>query len=467
MDKIEITSFKAFSDTFVIEPLKKNILIYGDNGAGKSSIYDALKVIFFKDRLESELPTSFTPEEAEQNINDLWSSFNNRQTNTAFNLKINSTPIEDFNRIDYQVYMVSLPELSINKDLNLLQLIRHFYLDIQDELQFCNEAFEIIEHEVNSKLQIFHEDARISIDPQDGFAIKITDTKRSLETKAEIRKYFNEGKINLIILLTLFCTILLSVNQAKKKIIVLDDFITSLDIANRTFLIKYILDQFVNFQIFIFTHNITFYNLIKYTINNTNVKKPDNWSFANLYEINRNHKLFIKDNTDRVDTIRTAYDAVLTHPQDSIDQLGNNIRKKFEVLLYEFSKVLAVGGVEESKVILDRICNSNSYYAKPGGKNVYTLVDEIEGLIRDVPQHLLALRIRTKINSYKEYDLTHLKYILLELKLYQKVTMHPMSHGVNGLSSFTQKEIAECLELLSKLEGVLDKLTDSDVSSSV
>lgn len=86
--------------------------------------------------------------------------------------------------------------------------------------------------------------------------------------------------------------------KKEKNILVLDDFITSLDIANRTSIIKYIFDNFRNFQILIFTHNVYFYNLITYMINEyyKSDKKLNNskWSFTNLYEIENDHFIYEK-----------------------------------------------------------------------------------------------------------------------------------------------------------------------------
>lgn len=39
IDKIEIENFKFFKNVFPINVDGKNILLYGENGAGKSSIY--------------------------------------------------------------------------------------------------------------------------------------------------------------------------------------------------------------------------------------------------------------------------------------------------------------------------------------------------------------------------------------------------------------------------------------------
>jgi hypothetical protein len=466
MRKLEIKNFKAFKGSFSVELIEKNFLLYGDNGSGKSSIFEAMKVVFFKDRFESSISTAVTPEEYQQYINNLWAKFNNKSSNLNFELIVDDDELQNFDRSLYQVFMISMPDLVVVNELNLVNLLEGFYIDIPNTLQFCMDGFELIQEEVNKRLLENYEEISISIDPQDNFSIKIIDTRRGLETKSELKKFFNEGKINFIILHIIFSAITLSSVNGKEKILILDDFITSLDIANRTFLVKHMLKTFPDFRIFIFTHNITFFNLLKYIVNLGS--RGNEWIYANIYEISDSHRLFVKDPLDTVAVIQQNYDALATQTGGTIDQIGNNIRKKFEVLLYEFSKALVVGGVEESNVILDRIISSKSLFAKPGGKNVYNLIDEIEGILASgVPMQLLHLRLRTKIDSYKQYNLVNLRAILLDLKLYRKLTMHPMSHGVNGMPSFTQAEIEKSLELLAQMEATLSKLIDQDVASAV
>ena len=51
MNSLKIENFKAHKN-LLIEAKNRNFLLYGDNGAGKSSIYDAIKICFFKQKLE-------------------------------------------------------------------------------------------------------------------------------------------------------------------------------------------------------------------------------------------------------------------------------------------------------------------------------------------------------------------------------------------------------------------------------
>ena len=39
IDKIEVKNFKFFKDAFSLKVNRKNLLLYGENGSGKSSIY--------------------------------------------------------------------------------------------------------------------------------------------------------------------------------------------------------------------------------------------------------------------------------------------------------------------------------------------------------------------------------------------------------------------------------------------
>jgi chromosome segregation ATPase len=46
MNSIEIRKFKAFKDKIIVNFENKNLLIYGENGSGKTSIYEAIKLVY-------------------------------------------------------------------------------------------------------------------------------------------------------------------------------------------------------------------------------------------------------------------------------------------------------------------------------------------------------------------------------------------------------------------------------------
>lgn len=77
ISKITIDGFKAFPNSFTLELEGKNLLMYGENGSGKSSIYDALRYLFQsqckeQEQVKKDFDFSFP-----------W-SFVNKQTNNPY-----------------------------------------------------------------------------------------------------------------------------------------------------------------------------------------------------------------------------------------------------------------------------------------------------------------------------------------------------------------------------------------------
>jgi energy-coupling factor transporter ATP-binding protein EcfA2 len=460
MNKIKsiyIKNFKAFKDEFdnlneggnlVLEG--KNFLLYGDNGAGKSSIYEALKVVFF----ENSTIKKSANEEQKARYKDFWNAYNNQQSREKFEIKINEEDYQTFPKHNYQTFMITMDKFCLNQYISLNELLTNFHLDIEKIENFCKNNYQSIENSVNTKLEEFREkNITISIDEENDFKVKIKDTNRNLERNDNLYQYFNEAKLNLIVLLLLFEAIKKVQQSNRTKLLVLDDFITSLDVANRTFIMQYILEGFPikEFQIFIFTHNVYFYNLIMFLV------KEDEWKFGNLYEIDNEHKIYLKDNVDTVSKIRDFYDK----NKHNIDPVGNKIRRRFEVLLHELSKLILVGTVEDSKTILDRVQSNKTIYLKKEKKKYKTasdLVDEICNLLQST-QNLQD--IKKTISEYKKNDIILMQKTIEKLKVYQKVTLHPLSHGKVGQTSFTIKELESSLDLLEKLEKNIVSLSKS------
>lgn len=463
MKSLKLKKFKAFDEEVSILLEEKNLLLYGENGAGKSSIYEAIKVVFYHQRLESNV-ISTTPEDQQQKRKDFWSSYNNKVDNLDFEIKINDFIYNSFSALDYQIYMISLEELKVDNIIKLKDLIKKFYFSTDNIDGLCAEGFDVIQEEVNDKLNSFSESVQIVIDEEDDYTITITDTHKNVTSTSEIKSFFNEAKINTIVLLVLLSVIKLSIKKDKKQILVLDDFITSLDSSNRTFLIKLILEDFKTMQVLVFTHNISFYNLVMYMCNTLNLDS-DKWLYANLYEINNIHKIYFKNSIDRAEHIRTDYkNLILPHVVGDIDIIGNRIRKKFEVLLYEYSKLLMIGAVEDSNKIIERIMKSKSMYYN-GNFTASDLIDRLQGVLNQDNTINLTKRLQTIIDSFKKNDFNNFQKIIKELKLYQKVSMHPLSHGIAGMPTFTTREIEKSIDLIEKMEGYLKDMVDSNVSA--
>jgi len=115
MKKLNLKSFKAHKE-LEINFDDKSFLLYGDNGAGKSSIYDALKIEFFEDKLFKAF--SFTPEERDEKLRESKRLFNNKDLNNDFEINLE----KDMNR-EHQVFMLDLKDTEFEQYLNLNYLV--------------------------------------------------------------------------------------------------------------------------------------------------------------------------------------------------------------------------------------------------------------------------------------------------------------------------------------------------------
>ncbi len=476
MYKIELNNFKAHQNLLIeLTSQNNNLLLFGENGAGKSSLFDALKLVFFYQRLIDSLPEHNTQEETQQEIADYLRKFNNTITQNSFEIKINDTDYKDFSSNNHNVFMLNLNDTYINNYIDLNMLINSVFFTPFEYIT----KIENIKNEANNILSFCKETVKIEIDTIDNNAIKLTDTNRNLNSIKNVKEYFNEGKLNLVILSIFLAYIKTLSDNDKKNLIILDDFITSLDMSNRNLLMKYIYDNFLNnnFQILLFTHNVYFYNLNMYLLND--IYKFEKCLYVNLYEIEGIHSKYenLTKNKLKLSELETNFKNSIITPEEA----GNKIRQKFEILLYELSKILLVGGVEDSNNILDRILSDKFVYIKP-----YDLISEIETQINCLKSHIHNLeqsgsqnKEEKKLQSYEQKiqlledkitiskldELNIIKRTLLDLKLYRKVSMHPLSHGQIGQSSFSTTEIQSSINLLKTLESNILGLIGNNVDS--
>lgn len=477
MQKIELNNFKAHQNLKIdlVESQKKNLLLFGENGAGKSSLFDALKLTFFYQKLINALPEQNTLEETQQVQAEYLRKFNNTIRQSSFEIKINDINYKEFPSSNYNVFMLNLNDTYISDCIYLNTLIDNAFFSSFDYIS----DIEAIKSVANGILIFCKETLKIEIDALDTNAIKLTDTSRNLNNIKNIKEYFNEGKLNLVILSIFLAYIKTFSNNGKKNILILDDFITSLDMSNRNLLMKYIYENFLNdnFQIFLFTHNVYFYNLNMYLLND--IYGYGKCLYINLYEIEGKHFKYenLTNKTLKLEELENNFKNSIITPVDT----GNKIRQKFEILLYELSKILLVGGVEDSSNILDRILSNKFICVKP-----YDLIFEIEKEINSLKTYINNLEqsgkpdrnekkiityekkiesLENKIANAKLADLINIKKVLLDLKLYRKVSMHPLSHGQIGQSSFSTNEIQDSINLLKILETNIFSLIGTRVES--
>ena len=391
ISKITIDGFKAFPDNFPLELEGKNLLMYGENGSGKSSIYYALHSLL-QSQCKDKNDKYFDPNHAESIVNQ-----HTKKPNAKVEVQFAGSgvtysishagyhesvvqpisPLRDLNGqcvfinhkflfnvfsfrnsqyIDlFPVFIKDILPFTLTQDKS--EYISNIYDDVIKEIKrhgrsnkiedsyqaridkFNSETKYVIEqintNAVKTATIIYNEFFRNAEDRQlkitlgyDNNRDKVPQANKSYwlrcgyrylyVEKAGVRQeksvsssmeilqpaitlkveelqddgvsyrviekpqtYFNEAKLTAIALSIRFA-LLDTVTAANGRFLALDDMLISLDMSNRTKIIYYLLDVVSDkYNIYLFTHDRTFFELIKEVISAKNLKTD--WLYKEIY----------------------------------------------------------------------------------------------------------------------------------------------------------------------------------------
>ena len=139
MKNLELHHFKAFNNTMPIvldNPDAKNILLYGENGAGKSSLFEALRYAFYKDIIEQVDPLLPVAERIAA-IDAIRVGYNSKQSVTPFSLKINGADVDTFSTNDYQAFFLN--RFDQMDSISIKDILSHLPLPISDINSFMGK----------------------------------------------------------------------------------------------------------------------------------------------------------------------------------------------------------------------------------------------------------------------------------------------------------------------------------------
>lgn len=472
MNRFELSHFKAFGgDSFEVNlqreaPNKpKHLLVYGANGSGKSSIQEGLRYAFFrqKDEQFEKVNTMLPQVEKNQMIQDKRNQYRNQLSTTPFLIKIDDVDILDdnFDVSKYNAFFIYHSLLLVRNELYLQALLESVNYSRNSITDFLTEWGDTIKDHVNDILKKrFLAPIEISLDPTDMWKCTLKDKEHHLTSSKNLYEDFNEANLNLVSLLLLIESISLFKQDSKDNILVMDDFVTSLDAANRITVTKYILDTISrSYQLIMLTHNVNFYNLFSHAINNYKNTSFE-WEFVNLIHVEGKHRSYRISEVNSVSTIRKEYSADKNDPKDYVSY-GNKIRQSFEANIHEFMNLVMIGANEDAKAFLDFLAVNDFIYFKKGS-NLQNLIEKIDKKVEG--DALTNLRLKSDIRRLiQEYKSPHTKDMILtirELRLYQKVMMHPMSHGNPGLTAWSDTEVKRSLDLLEQLEKAIKNINN-------
>ncbi|WP_181001456.1 hypothetical protein, partial [Campylobacter concisus] len=186
------------------------------------------------------------------------------------------------------------------------------------------------------------------------------------------------------------------------------------------------------------------------------------WQFANLYEIGNSARIYNNSQFKPVEDIRKYYLKQAKKSEPQFEHIGNMIRQKFERMVYELSKIVMIGGVEDSKNIIHSICSQQSIYMKKVDEKIKLAND----LITEIDELNSIEEIKSKIKEYRLDISEEIKNVLLNLDIYKKVIMNPLSHApqLDDSHNWHEKEIEDVLVLLEKLESNINGLEKSTIN---
>lgn len=483
MKNIKINNFKGIrllpnlslctQDSSGVET-ETNLLLYAENGVGKTSIAEAIRLFSYANAIENEvIEANKVGEERDAARRDWLSSFLHDTSNEYFEIKIDENTFSQHknNSINYtNTFILSRYQLVPSPTINIRDIIGNNNFGgpySYDELS-SRETIQMVLEEVNYYLEnVFKEQIRVILPESSDKIVGITgitglDNDHITEN---INIKLNEANQNLVKVLIFICYLYLlpaPSDPRSKYFVVFDDVMSSLDLANRIILARIIINLGEEHQLLVMTHNAGFYNLIKHI---SGISQSSNkWIFATLYKTDGVHSVYTINDNDTVESLLKDFGGTIS-PTNTM--AVNAMRKKFERLLHEFSKIIVMGIQDETSDIITRICNnSKGYYCHIEGDNIYThfdLIKNISNLTEKCPSQLLQSRIR---DTFKKYDNNNktpwIAEAIWQLQTYQKVILHQGSHDQTGtIPIISTKEIAITLDLMQKLEKITKRSSSS------
>jgi recombinational DNA repair ATPase RecF len=392
---VQITNIKLQNFKFHTKldfPLKGNMLIYGENGTGKSSIYWALHSIFKKEQTNDieSFKKIGTSNDLNVQINIKNSEVSNtlatNNTNTICNNNfktvyfVNQDLLESI--IDYDSNFYNVLDTQFKKYFPMLNDFYANYERADNRLELGEnhqeitssrnkntEKFESLLNETiviaNSILKDdFGEDINLSFAfdggelQEDGNKFNNPNISLKIDNINTLKSHFNEAKLKLSSLAIFLALVKIQSkdNQENElKLLVLDDFLTSLDMANRGLIIEYIFNEFSKYQKIILTHNIQFSNLIKQFLKSR--QEISNWDIKNIFtrKINAIEESIIYTKDD--DFIKIAQDYI---DDNKLQECGGYLRKEFERQVEELRIINELGIKQKLSDTINEILNSST-----------------------------------------------------------------------------------------------------------
>jgi len=487
IDKIELQNFRFFTDKKILEFEGKNILIYGENGSGKSSVFKALEFLTKTDIDEIEFVNN-------QNIFDRESDmflefeFTNNETlrididhlsldnQYPFIEKLSiSKPILDYKSLLQIHYKTDTNDKDINLYLLFEKLLKSYPINNNTLLgdlrgiNYFNNLENIIKNELLENINIFlmgfEHKFQIEEIYFDAFEREIILKIEYFEEKIEkYHLFLNEARLSALAISIYFSIIKKQFDNFDNnslKILALDDLLISLDMSNRVNLIDILKSEFRDFQIFLFTHDRAFFEIAKQQFN---YMQRGEWKYFEMFvDIDDERGIeipYIKTDGQTYENLTRAKEHFRNKDYPAS---ANYLRKEVERL---FDEYLQINNLEE-KIKLSKL-KENEQLIWDIQKDLKKLLRVLEqfGNCDRMPEAIQAQKCRefseqviTSIESTQKYINDEFHFEEFEdVKMVLKNILHPQSH--NDLTRpLYKRELENAIELVEAFNRILGETT--------
>ena len=461
--EIEIKNFRAFYGSYRIDLHKagKNLLIYGENGSGKSSLYLALKLflesavrdhqfeahknIFIKDSESGYLKLCLRSDQSSKQYAYEWSKAvketndplimdasktkgfldyktllathyiqREQETVNIFDLLINTLLANTINDVtdqnfadDWDSIQQAIPTRTTPRQLAELEyLIQNFNAGLASKLEELREqASEILgKFEYNVTLDfnfpgITYNRNNRALDNQQ-ILLNVQFFDRDIPSH---HHFLNEAKLSAIAVAIAFASFLLQ-PESDLKILALDDVLIGLDMSNRLPVIDIIKEYFSDYQIFFMTYDRAWYDIVRQ-------RTDSKWKYAEFYSsktdeceipIYKEDKAYLEKAKEYFDA--NDYKACVIY-----------LRTAFEVAIKKF-------------------CEKRKLQVK----------------YRENPKELTSRDFWTAIVEKRKGDPFLEKELIDDIELYRSIILNPLSHS--RIVPEIKGEISKAIQAVESLE---------------
>jgi len=473
--KIELENFRAFYNNYVIDLEKdskgniqnaKNLLVYGENGSGKSSLYKALKYFLdshrqglnfldfkniFNPKDEGYIKFSLRVDKKSAEKIITW-SHDIKETHEGVILE--SAKTKGF--IDYKKLLETYFLHIDNDKVNIYDLLMSKLLPFSEN-EITHNAFESDYEEIlnspKSKqpielLKNYNDGLSIKLDSIKAKAneiLKMFDYKISIQfdfagikfdgrpkeaekrifqkdiwlqvdffDKEKLHKHhlvLNEAKLSAIAISIFFASIL-EQPSSDLKVLALDDVLIGLDMSNRIPIIDILEKYFSDYQIFFMTYDKTWFDIIRQKVSDKD------WKYIEFFS-NSNDDFEVPVYADNQNFIERA-EYYLN--QGDLKSSVVYLRSEFENQLKKF-------------------CDKHNLHVR---YKIIQRVLQTEDFLQPVSEKI------------KDIDLVN------EIKLHRTVILNPLSHST--IASIESKEVQKSIEVIKRF---IEKLKKIDVEQQV